>query len=256
MEDHKVEQLNKKAEKKLSDKIRRAKWMVYDGPDVLVVPCNDKDGMDLVFKRDTATNVVGFTNLIGSYPRLVEVIASGKLKVISPKEAQKLMDDQKALCKTANFSDRFQNHEMRKVVGGAPSLEKIANQTQSFEIFKEKQDQEVEKIDLDKEVDNGHTMSMSEVLNLLDKYKETHPEEEKIEPPSIYEPLKKLLSANVQEKPAACVRRNASIEEKQVASPVKVSASASALDELRQNGHKLVDSVVGELAAWDKFRSK
>ena len=84
-----------KEEKKAERVLKRAKWMVYDGQDTIVVD-HVKDGQkDLIFKGQMPVNVVGYNDIISTYPRLIKLVQDGKLRSVSQRVAKKMIDEKK-----------------------------------------------------------------------------------------------------------------------------------------------------------------
>lgn len=77
--------------------LKRAKWMVYDGPDTVVVDHMREGQQDLVFKAGIPVNVVGYNDIITTYPRLVNLVKDNKLRSISKKVAEKMLSEKRCL---------------------------------------------------------------------------------------------------------------------------------------------------------------
>lgn len=247
-----------KANSKLMRKIRSAKWMIYEGPDTLVIPSPLKDQKDLIFRPDTPVNVAGYNNLVASFPSLVNLLEDKHLNILTSKEASKINEEQK---------DWFQKDEEKKIrktrenqkvkrghmeAGVDPRLiEQKANQTNNYALFKSKKSKEkVTSIDLENEEPGGGGMSMGEVLSLLDKYKE----QEKNLPATVqnlnlYDSLKKILRPE-ESKGCDSLPEAEEVKDSPTASP----EVRSSLEDLRSSGHKAVDSVIDLLGAWKKYR--
>jgi len=249
-----------KEEKRAERVLKRAKWMVYDGEDTIVVD-HVRDGQkDLIFKGQIPVNVVGYNDIISTYPRLIKLVQEGKLRSVTQRVAKKMIDERKK-------HDWWDGKKDQPVVVGGRRMSKPQDSVQISkptaqvgaspkQVFGKYNDQEVvvsgppEQIDLAKDTSsNPKGMSMQELMRLIEQKEHAdgiqrhHPNELQAETFSTIESLTKKLTE----------QRN---QEEQKTVSASASASGSALDRLSKQGHALVDAAIGVLSAWEEFKTK